>query len=127
MTAYEIQLWYVIRDKIQSETKSSLTQNSVQEKILDFCFVRKKNCQKLFLSQMLSRISSVQSELSRTNRCLSISGFQVSVTSILNFSSGCFPWSACFHIFHVTICFYMSVAKCLSNPCIWRLFACGHK
>ena len=34
MIAYEIQLRYVIRDKIQSETKSSLRQNSVRDKKL---------------------------------------------------------------------------------------------
>ena len=60
MVAYEIQLRYVIRDKIQdkiqSETKS--------EKNI---FCQKKNCQKIFLSQMLSRISSAQNELSQTN------------------------------------------------------------
>ena len=33
MIAYEIQLMYVIRDKIQSKTKSSPRQNSVGEKI----------------------------------------------------------------------------------------------
>ena len=55
MIASEIQLRYVIRDKIQSETKSSKTQNSVRDKIqseikfslgISFCwkknFVRKK-------------------------------------------------------------------------------------
>ena len=34
MIEYEIQLWYVIRDKIQSHTKFSPRQISVQEKIL---------------------------------------------------------------------------------------------
>ena len=33
MIAYEIQLRYVIRDKIQAKTKFSLRQNSVQDKI----------------------------------------------------------------------------------------------
>ena len=48
MIAYEIQLWYVIRDKTQSETKFSS---------------RKKN-----LSRALSQISSAQSELPQTNQ-----------------------------------------------------------
>ena len=60
MIAYEIQLQYVIQDKIQSE-KESEKKN----------FIRKKNLSKKIsekkLSQMVSWISSVQSELSRTN------------------------------------------------------------
>ena len=59
MIAYEIQLWYVIRDKIQSDTK--------YEKNI---FCQKKIVTKN-LSWTLSQISSVQSELSRINRCLS--------------------------------------------------------
>ena len=55
------------RDKIQSEKKS-------EKKI----FLSEKNCQKKNLSWMLSRISSAQSELSRTNRCLSsLSGIYI--------------------------------------------------
>ena len=61
MIAYEIQLRYVIRDKIQSEKQSKKN---------IFCweknFVRKK-----YLSQISSRTDSNQSELSRTNQCLS--------------------------------------------------------
>ena len=60
MIAYEIQLRYVIRDKIQSRIKF------VGKKILLEKKLSKKN-----LSWTLSQISRVQSELSRTNRCLS--------------------------------------------------------
>ena len=65
MIAYEIQLRYVIRDKIQSETKSSPRKNP--RKIF-VCW--KKNFQKKYLSQMLSWISSAQSELSRDKSML---------------------------------------------------------
>ena len=66
MIAYEIQLRYVIRDKIQSEKKLSGKK-----------FYRKKNCHKN-LPRTLSQIFSVQSELSRTRRCLSsLSGMYI--------------------------------------------------
>ena len=59
MIAYEIQLWYVIRDKIrdkiQSGTKSSLRQNSVQDKTRGF-FVGKKSIRKSILSEKKSQI-----------------------------------------------------------------------
>ena len=72
MIAYEIQLRYVIRDKIQSETKSE-KKNFCQKKD----FVKKKLSEKN-LSHTLSQITSVQSELSRTNRCLlSLSGVYI--------------------------------------------------
>ena len=49
MIAYEIQLWYVIQDKIQSKKKC-------EKKI--FCqkkkFVRKKNCQQKIVSDIVS-------------------------------------------------------------------------
>ena len=61
MIVYEIQLRYVIRDKIQPVKKS-------ENKIF---LSGKKIFHKKKLSQMLSRISSAQSELSLTNRCLS--------------------------------------------------------
>ena len=92
----QLQLRYVIRDKIQSETKFSLRQNSVRNKIQS----DKKNSQKkkilgfclrlyLVLDQILSQtvfclglnfvsdcilsqcVSSAFFELSRTNQCLS--------------------------------------------------------
>ena len=75
MIAYEIELRYVIRDKIQSETKSSTRQNSVRDKIQSKTkFSLRKNWEKKFcwkknLSGTLSQISSVQSKLSWTNRC----------------------------------------------------------
>ena len=73
MIAYQIQLRYVIREKIQSETKNSV-RNKIQSKtkseknvfLLEKNFVRKTIVRKK-LSQTLSQISSVQSELSRTN------------------------------------------------------------
>ena len=68
MIAYEIQLRYVIRDKIHSETKFSLRKNL--RKSLVF-FVKQKIVRKKILSWTLSQISHAQSELSRTNRCLS--------------------------------------------------------
>ena len=43
MIAYEIQLRYVIRDKIQSEAKYSPRQNSVREKSEKNIFCQKKN------------------------------------------------------------------------------------
>ena len=65
MISYEIQLRYAIQDKIQSKKKF--------EKMI-FCqkkyFVRKKIVRKRIVSDV-SQISSTQSELSRTNRCLS--------------------------------------------------------
>ena len=68
MIVYEIQLRQnerqnSVRDKIQSETNFSLRKNPR-------FFVRKQIVRKK-LSEMLSPISSAQSELSRTNRCLS--------------------------------------------------------
>ena len=71
MIAYEIQLHYVNRDKIQFETKFSPRKNLRKiffvgkQILLDKKIVRKN------LSWMLSRISSAQSEFSRTNRCIS--------------------------------------------------------
>ena len=63
MITYEIQLRYVIQDKIQDKR-----QNPAREK--NFCqknnFVRKKIVRKK-LSRTLPWISSVQSELSQTN------------------------------------------------------------
>ena len=50
MIAYKIQLWYVIRDKIQSQTKSGPGHNPVQDKVQEKYFlsekkiVRKKFC-----------------------------------------------------------------------------------
>ena len=68
MIAYEKQLRYVIRDKIRDKIQS---EKKSKKKI----FCQKKFCWKKLLeknlSQMLSQISSAQSELSRTNRCLS--------------------------------------------------------
>ena len=54
MIAYEIQLWYVIRDKLcprqnavrdkmQSETKCSPRQNSVRDKVQEFFIYQKNN------------------------------------------------------------------------------------
>ena len=51
-----------VRNKIQSETKYFCQKKT---------FVRKKNFVRKKLPQMLSWISSAQSELSRTNQCLS--------------------------------------------------------
>ena len=70
MIAYEVQLQYVIWDKIQFETKNSV-RDKIQEKhfLLEKKIVQKKK--KLPEKKMLSWISSAQSELSRTNRCLS--------------------------------------------------------
>ena len=61
MIAYEIQLWYVIRDKIQDKIQSEikLSPRKIREKFfLSKNFVRKK------LSWTLSQISSAQNELS---------------------------------------------------------------
>ena len=68
MIAYEIQLQYVIRDKIQCETKTSV-QDEIQSetKSEKKNFLSVKNFVRKKLLQMLSRISS---ELSQTNRCL---------------------------------------------------------
>ena len=90
MIAYEVQLRYVIRDKIRgkihSMTKSSPRQNSVRDKFglrqiwskTKFSlrqnpriFFIEKQFSDFVLDRILSLISSVQSELSRTNRCLS--------------------------------------------------------
>ena len=90
MIAYEIKLRYVIRDKIQSKTKSSLRQNSVQDKIQsktksenffhqkkNFCwgnFVRIENSQILSWTEFCLRFPvRFFHELSGTNRCLSLS------------------------------------------------------
>ena len=64
MIAYEIQLQYVIRDKIQSETKSQ-----------NFFLLEKRICQKkkiLGFPLGLNFVSDFQCtfELSQTNRCL---------------------------------------------------------
>ena len=61
MIAYEIQLQYVIQDKIQSKKNIFCREKKFDEKKI----VRKN------LSRTFSRISSAQSELSRTNRCVS--------------------------------------------------------
>ena len=67
MIAHEIQLRYVIRDKIQSETKFSPKKKSETKfSLRKRFFVRKKK-----LSWMLSQISSAQSEQSWTNGWLS--------------------------------------------------------
>ena len=66
MIACEIQLWYVIPDKIRDKIQS---EKKIREK--EF-FVGKQNCQKKNLSRTLSQISRLQSELSQTNRCLSL-------------------------------------------------------
>ena len=63
-----------VQDKIQSETKFSI--EKIQEKYFLsenlFCFFfLEKNCQKKYLSWILSQISSAQSEFARTNQCLS--------------------------------------------------------
>ena len=59
----------MIAYEIQSSAICNPRQNSVQEKIQKNFLSEKK------LSQMLSRTSSEQSELSQTNRCLlSLSG-----------------------------------------------------
>ena len=61
MIAYEIQLWYVIRDKIQDKIQSEikLSPRKIRENFfLSKNFVRKK------LSWTLSQISSAQNELS---------------------------------------------------------------
>ena len=98
MIAYEIQLWYVIRDRIQSEKNIFLSEKKKTNKLSE-----KKN-----LSQMLSWISSAQSELSRTNRCLS------SLSGMLHTA--------------IIICteqqrFQCKICKILSrfhyNPCFW--------
>ena len=74
MIAYKIQLRYVvrdkIRDKIQSETKFSVRKIREKDFLSEKKFVSKKIVGKN-LSQTLSWISTAQSELSRTNRCLS--------------------------------------------------------
>ena len=70
MTACEIQLRYVIRDKIQSETKSSLRQNLSKIFFVSKIFCLEKIVRKKF-DRMLSQISSEQSVLSQKNRCLS--------------------------------------------------------
>ena len=50
MIAYEIQLQCVIRDKIQSETESSLRQNSIRDRIQsETKFSPRKNLRKYFL------------------------------------------------------------------------------
>ena len=62
MIAYEIQLRYVIRDKIQSETKSSLRQNSVRDKKICFGlnFVSDFQAQsELSMVYLLSSLSSI--------------------------------------------------------------------
>ena len=67
-----------VRDK-----KFSLRQNPIQEKIQEKYFCQKKillekKMSEKKLSQTLSQISSVQSELSLTNRCLSsLSGIYI--------------------------------------------------
>ena len=77
MIAYEIQLRYVISDKIQSETNSvqdkiqSEKKSSLRKNRAKILFSWKKIFVKKYFSQTLSRISSVQSELSWTNQCLS--------------------------------------------------------
>ena len=78
MIAYEIQLRYVIRDKIQSKT------NSVQDKIQSekkFCwkknFIGKKS-QVCSQTEFCLRFPVHFFELSRTNRCLSsLSGMYI--------------------------------------------------
>ena len=52
MIAYEIQLRYVIRDKIQSETNS--VRDKIGENIIAEKFCRKKNSQIFFLDWILS-------------------------------------------------------------------------
>ena len=73
MIAYEIQLRYVIRDKIQSETKFLKKKKIIEKKSCwgksswtEFCLILN-----FILVQILSWISSAFFELSRTNRCLS--------------------------------------------------------
>ena len=63
MIAHECQLRYVIRDKIQSEKKIFLSEETFFVKKL---FIGKK------LSRILSQNDGNQSELSRTNQCLSL-------------------------------------------------------
>ena len=75
MFDHEIQLWYVIRDKIR-EKFSPIIKFSLRKNLrkIDFVtvkiFLEKKIVRKK-MSWMLSQISSVQGELSRTNICLS--------------------------------------------------------
>ena len=52
MTAYEIQLRYVIRDKIQSET------NSARDKIREFFFYRKNNFVRKKLADFVRQIDA---------------------------------------------------------------------
>ena len=54
MIAYEIQLRYVIRDKIQSETKSSLRQNLRKRFFRKNILLEKKIIRKKFVSNVVS-------------------------------------------------------------------------
>ena len=86
MIAYEIQLRYVIRDKIRSET------NSVKDKIWEF-FYRKNILGFCLGLNFVSDFQCAFLELPRTNRCLSsLSGIYIPQEKITRHYFSVFRW-----------------------------------